>query len=74
MEPYYLMERLMHDRLEEARALARSAALAEQHARPRRPLLRLGLGLVRLGSWLAGSHGSAGRPDDQRALAQRASH
>ena len=74
MEPYYLIEQQVRDRLQDARAYARSAALGQQHARRRRYSYTLGRGLIRLGSWLARPPRATGRPARRPALARAASH
>jgi hypothetical protein len=61
----YLVEALVRDRLEEARAWTAQAALAAEHRSPT-PGLRvaLGLALIRIGRALAGSElTKARRPD-----------
>jgi hypothetical protein len=53
----YLLERMVHERLEVERARARNAARAALAARPRRPgrcRNALGHALIRLGQALAG--------------------
>jgi hypothetical protein len=74
MEPYYVVEQLVHDRLDDARACARAAALVEEHAPRRRCSYTLGQGLIRLGSWLARPPRAAGGADHRPGLARGASH
>jgi hypothetical protein len=57
MEPYYVVERLLYDRLAEARADARRAALVPSHGR-RRVRRVIGRGLISFGRWLMGPDGA----------------
>jgi hypothetical protein len=58
MEPYYVVERLIYDRLAEARADARRAALVNTQGTGRTRRM-IGRGLMRFGRWLAGPDGAA---------------
>jgi hypothetical protein len=51
-ENWYAVQQHAHDRIAEARAAARSRALARQFARPNRGRYAVGVGLIRLGSWV----------------------
>ena len=51
----YLDEQLVRDRLDEARAMSAQHALLTPPAPVRRPVrVALGLGLIRVGHWIAG--------------------
>ena len=51
-ENWYAVQQLAHDRIAEARAVARSQALVRQLAPPHRGRYAVGMGLIRLGSWI----------------------
>ena len=51
-ENWYAVQQHAHDRIAEARGAARSQALARQSARPSRGRYAVGVGLIRLGSWV----------------------
>lgn len=54
-ENWYAVQQQAHDRLTEARAIARSQALMRELAPPHRGRYALGIGLMRLGSWVLAS-------------------
>jgi len=49
---WFILRQYAHDRLEEARAAARSRTLIRAVGPPRRAWYVLGTGLVRLGGWV----------------------
>ena len=51
-ENWYAVQQHAHDRITEARALARAQALMRERARPHRGRYAVGIGLIRLGSWI----------------------
>lgn len=54
-ENWYEVRQHVHDRLTEARSIARAAALKRELAPPHRGRYALGIGLIRLGSWVLAS-------------------
>jgi len=54
-ENWYAVEQHAHDRLTEARAAARSRTLMRELPPPHRGRYVIGLGLIRLGSWVLAS-------------------
>lgn len=51
-ENWYALQQHAHDRIAEARAAARSRALVRELAPPHRGRYAVGLGLIRLGTWI----------------------
>lgn len=51
---WYALQQHMHDRITEARAAARARSLVAALAPPHRGWYVLGIGLIRLGSWVLG--------------------
>ena len=49
---WYALQQQMHDRITEARAAARTQAVLAALAPPHRGWYALGVGLIRLGSWV----------------------
>jgi hypothetical protein len=68
MEDWYVFEQQAHDRLTEARAVARSQAVMRELAPPHRGRYAVGIALIHLGGWLLAS-GAALPIDLSRALA-----
>lgn len=54
-ENWYALKQRVHDRLTEARAAARSRALIRELAAPHRGRYGVGVGLIRLVSWVSAS-------------------
>ena len=54
-ENWYAVQQHAHDRIAEARAAARSRALAREATPPHRARYALGVALIRLGSWVLAS-------------------
>jgi hypothetical protein len=55
-ESWYIVEQLMREQLSEARAAARSRGLVREAVPPHRARYAVGVGLIRLGSWVL-THG-----------------
>jgi hypothetical protein len=55
-ENWYAVEQEAHDRITEARAAARSRTLIRELTPQHRGPYALGIGLIRLGSWLLSRH------------------
>jgi hypothetical protein len=68
VENWYAVQQLAHDRLTEARAVARSHTLMRELAPPHRGRYAVGMALIRLGGWLLAS-GAALPIELSRALA-----
>jgi len=51
-ENWYVLRQHAHDRIAEAREIARSQALMRELAPPNRARYAIGLALIRLGSWV----------------------
>ena len=65
---YHIAEQIARDRLREARQIAAQANLIKDLPRNGEPLrVTVGLGLIRMGRWLAGP--AAKRPTGRRATA-----
>jgi len=54
-ENWYAVQQQAHDRITEARAIARSQALVRELARPHRGRYTVGVALIRLGTWILAS-------------------
>ena len=54
-ENWYAVQQQAHDRITEARAIARAQALARDVAPPHRGRFALGIALIRLGGWVLAS-------------------
>jgi hypothetical protein len=54
-ENWYAVEQHAHDRLTEARAAARSRTLLRELTPPHRGRYAVGLGLIRVGTWVLAS-------------------
>ncbi len=54
-ENWYALEHHIHDRIAEARETVRSQALMRELAPPSRARYAIGVGLIRLGSWVLAS-------------------
>ena len=54
-ENWYAVQQQAHDRITEARAIARSQALTRDAAPSHRARFALGMALIRLGGWVLGS-------------------
>ena len=67
-ENWYAVQQHAHDRITEARALARAHALMRELAPPHRGRYVVGIALIRLGGWLLAS-GAALPIELSRALA-----
>ena len=60
-ENWYAVQQQAHDRITEARAVARGHALRREATPPHRGRYAIGLALIRLGAWILAS-GAGSRP------------